>query len=269
MTKKDKNTLMINNLEKEVLDRVTAPIFATDKKFNLIFVNAEMCRWYGKDDSDCKELLGKKCFEIFDTSICNTADCPIQKAMATDKISTGKTQARRQDKDLSIEFTANSLKDKQGNIVGGVEIFTDITERLAAEEKARQLQADLMELSTPVLSLWDRILALPLIGTLDSRRMQDAMEKALTRLADEKALVLVVDITGVPLVDTLVANHLIRMALAVRLMGGVCVLTGISPHTAMTIVHLGIDLSGLKTRATLAEGLSIAMELVKKGGETL
>ncbi len=269
MTKKEKSTGMIKNLEKEVLDRVTAPIFATDKKLNLIFVNANMCRWYGKDESDYKELLGKKCFEIFDTSICNTDDCPIKKAMETDKISTGKTQAKRQNKDLTIEFTANSMKDKQGNIIGGVEFFTDITERLAAEEKARQLQLDLMELSTPVLSLWDRILALPLIGTLDSRRTQDAMEKALTRLADEKAQVLVVDITGVPIVDTLVANHLIRMASAVRLMGGECILTGIGSQTAMTIVHLGIDLSDLKTCATLAEGLAIAMELVKKGDEIL
>ncbi len=182
--------------------------------------------------------------------------------MEQDKIAAGQTEAKRGDKHVSIEFWANPLKDDQGNIVGAVEILADITVRLEAEAKARQLQEDLLELSTPVLSLWDGILSVPLIGTLDSRRTQDAMEKALTRMADDKARVLIVDITGVPVGDTIVANYLIRMATAVRLMGGECILTGINPVTAMTIVHLGMDLSGINTRSTLARGLELAIEMV-------
>lgn len=102
------------------------------------------------------------------------------------------------------------LPDGQGNIIDGVELITDITERLVAEAKAQQLQEDLIEFSTPVLWLWEGVLSIPLIGTLDSRRAQDAMEKALTRMAEDKAQVLVVDITGVPTVDTMVAKELIQ-----------------------------------------------------------
>jgi rsbT co-antagonist protein RsbR len=101
------------------------------------------------------------------------------------------------------------LPDSQGNIIGGVKLVTDITERLVAEAKARQLQEDLIELSTPVLSLWEGVLSIPLIGTLDSRRAQDAMEKGADPHGRGKAQVLVVDITGVPTVDTMVAKELI------------------------------------------------------------
>jgi rsbT co-antagonist protein RsbR len=104
---------------------------------------------------------------------------------------------------------------------------------------------------------------LPLIGTVDTRRAQDALEKALTSMAEQQMRVLIVDITGVITVDTMVADHLLQMAAAVRLMGGETILTGISPEVARTIVHLGVDLSALKTRATLAQGLALAIKLIK------
>lgn len=141
-------------------------------------------------------------------------------------------------------------------------IMRDLTEVKRAQEELARKSQDILELSTPVISVGVGVLALPLIGTLDSRRTQDCMEKALTRMADQKARVLIVDITGVPTVDTMVANHLVNMASAVRLMGGQSILTGISPSTAMTIVGLGIDLSILNTRATLAQGLQLADELL-------
>lgn len=138
----------------------------------------------------------------------------------------------------------------------------DLTEIKRAKLELERKTKDILELSTPVISVWEGVLVLPLIGTLDSHRAQDCIEKALGLMAREEARVLIIDITGVAVVDTMVANHLINMAASIRLMGGHCVLTGIAPNTAMTIVSLGIDLSALRTCSTLARGLKLALELV-------
>ncbi|MEV5708170.1 STAS domain-containing protein [Actinoallomurus sp. NPDC052274] len=119
---------------------------------------------------------------------------------------------------------------------------------------ARQRQ-QLLEVATPVLKLWDRVVAVPLIGTLDSARTQIVMETLLEAIVDQHATVAILDITGVPLVDTVVAQHLMKTALAVRLMGARCVISGIRPQIAQTIVQLGIDLGDITTRATLADAL--------------
>lgn len=142
-------------------------------------------------------------------------------------------------------------------------VVRDLTELKEAQREIERKTVDLMELSTPVISVWDDVIVLPLIGTLDSRRTQDCLEKALEHLTSEKARILIIDITGVPTVDTMVANHLIRLAASTRLMGGRCILTGISPTTAMTIVGLGVDLSMLATRSNLQEGLKLAIDLVE------
>lgn len=151
-----------------------------------------------------------------------------------------------------------------------VAVVIDITEKVETEaaqwkEQAMKMEAlyeEFMEVSSPLLSIWEGVVVLPLIGTLDSRRTQDAMEKALTNMTQNQVQVLIVDITGVITVDTMVANHLLQMAAAVRLMGGEVILTGISPEVARTVVHLGIDLSKLKTRATLSQGLVLAIKLI-------
>lgn len=261
-TEASKNTGKIANIERLIINQIPTPIFAVDQDFNILSLNAEAYRWQGKEVED---LIGFKCFDLFRTDICQTADCPIRLATEKNVICTGQTKANREGEVVSIEFTSNVLKDERGRIVGGVEYIVDISERLEAEAKSLQLQKDIMELSTPVLTLWKDILGVPLIGTLDSRRTQDVMEKALTRMSENRARVLIVDITGVPVIDTMVANHLIRMATAVTLMGGDCIMTGISPATARTIVHLGIDLSAIKTRASLDQGLELAIDIVKKG----
>ncbi len=256
------NKQILENLDRAVLDQVPAIVLAVDTDFNLVLLNATGCNWFGKTWED---LEGTKCYDNFATLICNTPDCPIRQTIDTGEIIRGQTETQAGDEKAIIDFAASPLKNDRGDIVGGVEYVVDVTEKVKTEARVRQLQEDLLELSTPVLSLWGNILAMPLIGTLDSRRTQDAMEKALTRMAQERSRVLIVDITGVPVVDTMVANHLIRMSDAVRLMGGESILTGISPETARTIVHLGIDLSNLNTCGTLAQGLELAMEIVKKG----
>ncbi len=252
------------SLERAVLDQVPATIFAVDKDLNFIFMNSAGCKWFGKE---WKDLEGTRCHDLFKTNFCETEDCPMLKAFELENANYGQTEFEMGEEKVAIEFCASPLKDHQGNIIGGVEYVLDVTEKLVAKARARQFQEDLLELSTPVLSLWEDTLAIPLIGTLDSRRAKDAMEKALSFMADQKAKVLIVDITGVPVMDTMVANHLIRLASAVRIMGGESILTGISPSTAKTIVHLGIDLSNINTRSTLGQGLELAMEFVRKRRE--
>jgi rsbT co-antagonist protein RsbR len=123
---------------------------------------------------------------------------------------------------------------------------------------ARQ-QQELLELSTPVVKLWDGILAVPLIGTLDSARTQSVMESLLQQIIDTEATIAIIDITGVPTVDTLVAQHLIKTVAAARLMGADCLVSGIRPQIAQTMVQLGVDLD-VTTKASLAEALRLALQ---------
>jgi rsbT co-antagonist protein RsbR len=121
-------------------------------------------------------------------------------------------------------------------------------------------QQELLELSTPVVTLWQGILALPLIGTLDSARTQVVMESLLQRIVETGSLIAILDITGVPTVDTLVAQHLLKTVAAARLMGADCIISGIRPQIAQTIVHLGVDLNSVTTKATLADAFAIALK---------
>jgi rsbT co-antagonist protein RsbR len=123
-------------------------------------------------------------------------------------------------------------------------------------------QQSMLELSTPVVSLWQNILALPLIGTLDSERTQVVMESLLERIVQTGAAIAILDITGVPTVDTLVAQHLLKTVAAARLMGADCIISGIRPQIAQTIVHLGVDLNSVVTKATLADAFAIALSRV-------
>ena len=135
---------------------------------------------------------------------------------------------------------------------------------IATYQKSRELvikrqQDELLELSTPVVKLWDGVLALPLIGTLDSQRSQTVMESLLQRIVDTGSEIAIIDITGVPTVDTLVAQHLLKTVTAIRLMGADCIISGVRPQIAQTIVHLGLDLGGLTTKANLSDALKLAL----------
>ena len=121
-------------------------------------------------------------------------------------------------------------------------------------------QQELLELSTPVVQLWEGVLAVPLIGTLDSARTQMVMENLLQSIAETHSAIAIIDITGVPLVDTLVAQHLLKTVAATRLMGAECIISGIRPQIAQTIVHLGVELGDVTTKATLADALAVALQ---------
>jgi rsbT co-antagonist protein RsbR len=136
---------------------------------------------------------------------------------------------------------------------------TELYQQARESVIARQ-QEELIELSTPVVQLWEGILALPLIGTLDSERTQVVMENLLERLVATSSSLAVIDITGVPTVDTLVAQHLLKTVSAAQLMGADCIISGIRPQIAQTIVHLGIDLSTVATKASLADAFALALK---------
>ncbi|MEG1329021.1 MAG: STAS domain-containing protein, partial [Janthinobacterium sp.] len=130
----------------------------------------------------------------------------------------------------------------------------------AREQVILRQQQELLELSTPVVQLWQNVLALPLIGTLDSARTQVVMESLLQKIVDTGALIAIIDITGVPTVDTLVAQHLLKTIAAARLMGADCIISGIRPQIAQTIVHLGVNLEDVMTKATLADAFVVALK---------
>jgi rsbT co-antagonist protein RsbR len=149
-------------------------------------------------------------------------------------------------------WSATQLLDKLGLLT------TEMYQKSREEVIARQ-QQELLELSTPVILLWDGILALPLIGTLDSARTQVVMESLLEKIVETGAAIAIIDITGVPTVDTLVAQHLLKTVAAARLMGAECMISGIRPQIAQTIVHLGVDIGDVLTKATLADAFAIAL----------
>jgi rsbT co-antagonist protein RsbR len=136
-----------------------------------------------------------------------------------------------------------------------VDAFQSTREQLIARQ-----QEELMELSTPVVKLWEGILALPIIGTLDSARTQVVMESLLSAVVQTNSRVAIIDITGVPTVDTLVAQHLLKTITAARLMGADCIISGVRPQIAQTIVHLGIDLAGVITKAKLSDAFALALQ---------
>jgi rsbT co-antagonist protein RsbR len=139
-------------------------------------------------------------------------------------------------------------------------LYTTEVYQKSREEVIRRQQEEMLELSTPVVKLWDGILALPIIGTLDSARTQIVMESLLQAIVQTNSRVAIIDITGVPTVDTVVAQHLLKTVTAARLMGADCIISGVRPQIAQTIVHLGINLLDVTTKANLAAAFSVALQ---------
>jgi len=180
----------------------------------------------------------------------------------------------------------SDIEDDLSGIEAAIDLLiNDLTDELRQREKMQkeleaklskiqeqqktivQQQEDLLELSSPVSKVWDNILILPVIGTLDSQRTQIMMENLLQKIVDTGCTISILDITGVPTVDTQVANHLLKTVTSARLLGAECIISGISPAIAQTIVHLGIDLSAIRTKATLQDAMIYAMKQNKRTDE--
>jgi rsbT co-antagonist protein RsbR len=156
-------------------------------------------------------------------------------------------------------WQTSELLDKLGLLT--VESFQKTREDVISRQ-----QQELLELSTPVVRLWENVLALPLIGTLDSARTQVVMQNLLEAIVETRSDFAIIDITGVPIVDTLVAQHLLKTVAAARLMGADCLISGIRPQIAQTIIHLGVDLTNVTTKATLADAFAVAL---RRSGHTV
>lgn len=160
-----------------------------------------------------------------------------------------------QDNEMLVEeiLSATNLLDKLG-------LWTTEIYQKSREEVILRQQEELLELSTPVVKLWEGILALPIVGTLDSARTQIVMESLLEKIVETGSQVAIIDITGVPTVDTLTAQHLLKTVTAARLMGADCIISGIRPQIAQTIVYLGVDLADITTKGTLADAFALALK---------
>jgi rsbT co-antagonist protein RsbR len=159
------------------------------------------------------------------------------------------------DKLADSSWAATEILDRLG-------LYTTEVHQKTREEVIVRQQQEMLELSTPVVKLWEGILGLPMIGTLDSARTQIVMESLLQRIVETGSTIAIIDITGVPTVDTLTAQHLLKTVTAARLMGAECIISGIRPQIAQTIVHLGVDLGDVTTKATLADALAVALERI-------
>ena len=157
-------------------------------------------------------------------------------------------------------------------VLDALGLYTTEVHQKTREEMISRQQQELLELSTPVVKLWEGILALPLIGTLDSSRTQVVMESLLQRIVETGAPVAIIDITGVPTVDTLVAQHLLKTITAARLMGADCIISGMRPQIAQTVVHLGVELGNVVTKASLSDAFALALRrlgmTVRRDGNT-
>jgi len=175
-------------------------------------------------------------------------------------------------KDAFVKTLEKEIKDikqlyteilKVNKLVDSLALVTLETFIKGREEVILRQTSEISEISTPVIQVWDGILALPIIGTLDSARTQIVMESLLLKIVETESTIAILDISGVPAVDSLVAQHLIKTVAATRLMGAECIISGIRPEIAQTIVHLGIDLSNINTKASLAHALRTAFSMTR------
>ncbi|MBI5556282.1 MAG: PAS domain-containing protein [Deltaproteobacteria bacterium] len=261
----------------EIINAITSGIFVTDLQQNILMINKPGAKMVGKRAGEC---FDRKCYEIFNTPLCNTPDCPNLMARENKSINRGQTILHFNDQEIPIEYTARPLRNYQGDIIGCVENFIDISDRLdkdriileqkeklirKREEDIRHLQDEIMELSTPVIEIWDGILTLPLIGTLDSHRAKIAMQRVLEAIERSRASFVIIDITGVPAVDSEVAGHILQTANATRLMGSQAILTGVGPHIAQIIAQEGVGLENLTVRGRMTDALHYAIgQLARK-----
>ncbi len=255
----------------EIINAITSGIFVTDLDHNILMINKAGAKMVGKTSGDC---FDRKCYDIFDTLMCKTDSCTCLQATSQNTESHGETTLHYGDVEIPIEYTSRPLRNHAGEIIGCVEHFVNISERLETdriimeqkekllkkrEEDIRHLQNEILELSTPVIEVWESILTLPLVGTLDSHRAHIAMERVLEAIEKSRAAFIIIDITGVPIVDAEVARHILLTAAAARLMGSETLLTGVGPHIARVISESGVSLENIILRGRMTDALQYAI----------
>jgi len=248
------------NLDRQVLEQIPTPVMTVDRDMSITFMNQAGCVLL---NSEIDDLLGKKCSNVFQSANCGSGKCKMIKAIKDGAVTVAENEIFIDGSKKYIECTAAPLRNEDGEIIGGLESIIDITRRVLDDKKLREQSDAIREMSTPTIKLWEGILVLPVIGIVDSLRAQYMMESILTRILETSSKVIILDIHGVAAVDTAVANHLIKITRATKLMGCECLLSGISPAVAQTIIQLGINMGNIRTSSTLSDALKEAFKVIE------
>ena len=211
-----------------------------------------------------EEIIGQhfSCFYPPEDVARGKTTMELQQAAATGRFEDEDWRVRKDGTRFWANVVITALRDPEGQLIGFGKLTRDLTERKRSEEMVARQAREILEVATPVVQVWQGVVVVPLIGIFDDERAAQLMERLLHAVEQTKATVALVDITGVPMIDTQTAQHLIETVTAVRLLGAQVVLTGIRPALAQTLIHLGIDLSHIATRPSLAGGLHVAFELL-------
>ena len=277
------------NLFKQYMDIALNIMLVVDPDHKITFINKKGCQIFGYSET---EILGQDYYELLVP--------PSRRKKSSrefDEVIAGKIDIAESYEGTLVDRSGNErlvywhdtlLRDKGGRVTGMLSSGEDITDKRKMEQKIKQAADELrisnndlkkeveerkraesiirkqsneiLEMSTPVMQIWDGVLVAPLIGTLDSQRTQQFMEMVLNRIVETNSTVAIVDIMGVPSVDTQTAQHLLETISAIQLLGASAILTGLRPAIAQTLIHLGIDLNELTTCSSLSTGLRIALE---------
>lgn len=212
------------------------------------------------------EVLGKPVSSLYmeDDVRAGTATTELEVALKNGRYEFEGWRVRRGGARFWANIVFTPAKDDDGQHIGFVMVARDLTERNERQLQLERQRDEILELSTPVIQVWERVLALPIIGTLDSQRAARLTESLLQKIALEEAEFVIVDISGVPAIDTQVAQHLLKTVQGARLMGAESIISGVRPETAQAMVHLGIEMGNLRSRATLRDALQLALRLRKE-----
>jgi len=215
------------------------------------------------------EVVGRhvSMFYTEDDARAGMADREMSSAARTGSLEVEGWRIRKDGTRFWANVMLSPILGDQGELTGFVKVARDLTERREQEQLVQRQRDEILELSTPVIQVWDKVLILPLIGTLDSMRAARLTESLLERIAADQAEVVILDVSGVPAVDSGVARHLLKTVEAARLMGAASILSGVRPEIAQSMVHLGIDLAGLRSRTSLKDALQLALRMVRAGAD--
>jgi rsbT co-antagonist protein RsbR len=257
--KKENEELKLDkDILKSLLEYIPDNIYFKDEKSRFVRVGKAFIEYMGFKKPE--DLVGKTDFDLFDEEHARPAFEDEQKIMKTgEPVQKEEKEIYPDGSEKWVETTKVPRYDKKGKMVGTFGISRDITaKKLWEEEREKKLAAqreELIELSTPVIDVWEGILTVPILGSLDSERASRVSEALLTQIVEKRASTAIIDISGITAVDSAVADRLIRTAKAVKLVGAEAILTGVGVEIAQTIADLGIDMEGLKTMSTLKDGL--------------
>ena len=244
-----------------VLDSVSDEVIQLDQKGYVVSWNrgAEILKGWTAD-----EILGQHVSTFYTEEDVRSglADRELRVAREAGRFETEGWRKRKDGSRFWANVVITAMRGPTGEFLGFVKVSRDLSERRAQEELIRRQRDEILELSTPVIQVWDRVLALPIIGTLDSNRANRLTEGLLSKIADLEAEIVILDISGVPTIDTQVAQHLLKTVHAARLMGATSILSGVRPETAQAMVHLGIEIGDLRSRNTLRDALQLALQMI-------